>query len=108
MSAPNSLILLFCFVVAPSITISNKALIVVEGGNISLTCNASGKPTPVVTWKRLGDLRGFPQGLSLTVMNVSRTGTPDNLIRYQCTASNGVERPAKATANVTVHCKYNH
>ena len=78
-----------------------------EEGNISLTCNASGKPTPVVTWKRLGDLRGFSQGPSLTVMNVSRPGTPDNLIQYQCTASNGVESPATATANVTVHCKYN-
>ncbi len=38
-------------------------------------------------------------------MNVSRPGTPDNMIQYQCTASNGVEKRATATVNVTVHCK---
>ena len=38
-------------------------------------------------------------------MNITRPGTPDSVIQYQCTASNGVERPAKAVANITVHCK---
>ena len=41
----------------------------------------------------------------LTVVNVSRPGTPDSMIQYQCTASNVVESPAIAVANVTVHCK---
>ena len=39
-------------------------------------------------------------------MNVTRPGTPDNMIQYQCTASNGVGKHATATVNVTVHCKY--
>jgi len=39
-------------------------------------------------------------------VNVSRPGTPDNMIQYQCTASNGVETSATDTVNVTVHCKY--
>ena len=72
---------------------------------MTLSCNASGEPSPIITWTRIGDFEVFPQGSSITVLNVSRPGTPDNMIQYQCTASNGVESPAKAVANVTVHCK---
>ena len=39
-------------------------------------------------------------------MNVSRPGTPDNMIQYKCTASNGVGTSVTATVNVTIHCKY--
>jgi len=39
-------------------------------------------------------------------VNVSRPGTPDNMIQYQCTASNGVGTPATATSTIDVHCKY--
>ena len=81
-------------------------LIAVEGSNVTLSCNASGKPPPIITWTRIGDFKVFPQGSSISVVNVTRPGTPDNMIRYQCTASNGVRSPAKAVANITVHCKY--
>lgn len=77
-----------------------------EGGNITLICNTSGIPSPFVRWTRIGRSRILSQSSSLTVLNVSRPGTPDNLIQYQCTASNGVDSPATATAYITVHCKY--
>ena len=77
-----------------------------EGGNITLTCNTSGVPSPAITWTRIGQSGVLSQNSSLTVVNVRRPGTPDNMIQYQCTASNGVESPATATANITVHCKY--
>ena len=92
--------------VAPTIEISNKALIAVEGGNVSLSCNASGKPAPVITWIQVGDSEVLAQGSSISVVNITRPGTPDSMIQYQCTASNGVESPVKVVANVTVHCKY--
>ena len=94
--------------VAPTIEISNKVLIAVEGGNVSLSCNASGKPAPVITWiqVQVGDSEVLAQGSSISVVNITRPGTPDTMIQYQCTASNGVESPAKVVANVTVHCKY--
>ena len=76
-----------------------------EGNNITLMCNASGKPEPIITWTKLGSLVVLSNTSSLTIVNVSRPGTPDNMIQYQCTASNGVETPATATVNVTVHCK---
>ena len=73
---------------------------------MSLSCNASGKPAPVITWIQVGDSEVLAQGSSIIVVNITRPGTPDSMIQYQCTASNGVESAAKAVANVTVHCKY--
>ena len=92
--------------VAPSVETSNTILIAVEGSNVTLSCNASGKPPPIITWTRIGDSKVFPQGSSISIVNVTRPGTPDNMIQYQCTASNGVRSHAKAVANITVHCKY--
>ena len=72
---------------------------------MTLSCSASGKPSPIIRWTRLNDSKVFRQGSSISVVNVTRPGTPDNMIQYQCTASNGVKSPAKAVANITVHCK---
>ncbi|KAJ7380985.1 hypothetical protein OS493_004579 [Desmophyllum pertusum] len=88
---------------APSVDINPTAATVIEGNNITLTCNASGKPAPVITWKKAGESVLLSRNSSVTIVNVSRPGTPDNMIRYQCTASNGVGTNATATVNVTVH-----
>ena len=76
-----------------------------EGDNITLTCNASGKPRPVITWAKPGSSVVLSNTSFLTLVNVSRPGTSDNMIQYQCTASNGVETPATDIATVTVHCE---
>ena len=80
-------------------------MIMQEGSNISLTCNVSGKPDPSISWTKLGSSEVLSNISKLTIVNMSRPGTPDNVIQYQCTASNGVETPATATVNITVHCK---
>ena len=72
---------------------------------MTLSCHPSGKPLPIITWTRIGDSKVFPQGSSISIVNITRPGTPDNMIQYQCTASSGVKSPAKAVANITVHCK---
>ena len=83
--------------------------IVVEGNNITLSCNASGKPEPAISWTKVGGSgQVLSQNSSLTLTNVRRPGNPHNMVQYQCMASNGVETPAKAVANITVHCKYHH
>ena len=74
-----------------------------EGNNITLLCNASGKPEPSITWIRVGSSEVLSNTQILTVMNASRPGTPDNMIQYQCTVSNGVEISATAVANITIH-----
>ena len=91
---------------APSVEILNETATVVEGEDFVLACNAIGKPKPSVTWTKVGSSEVLSNTSSLTIVNVSRPGTPDNMIQYQCIASNGVETPATATVNVTVHCKY--
>ena len=96
---------LLSFAVALSVEINTTTAIVVEGNNIALFCNKSGKPDPVVTWTRLGSSEVLSNMSLLTVANVRRPGNPDNLIQYQCTASNRVENPAIAVVNVTVYCK---
>ena len=92
--------------VAPSVDVSISMMVTKEGNNISLKCNVSGKPEPSISWTRIGSLDVLSVSPSLTIVNVSRPGTADNMIQYQCTASNGVETPATATVNVTVECKW--
>ena len=78
---------------------------VVEDDNITLTCNASGKPDPSVTWTKLGRSEVLSNTSLLTIVNVSRPGTPDNMIQYKCTARNGVGTPSTDIAIVTLHCE---
>ena len=89
----------------PSITSHKICDVLVEGDNITLTCNASGKPQPVITWTKLDSSEVLSKKSSLAIVNVSRPGTSDNMIQYQCTASNGVGTPVMATINCTVYCK---
>ena len=76
---------------------------VVEGGNITLTCNTNGVPSPLIRWVRIGQCGVLSHNSSLTVVNVRRPGTSDHMIQYQCTVSNGVEISATAVANITIH-----
>ena len=92
--------------VAPSVETFYQTIIAVEGEGLVLTCNASGKPDPVIIWTKLGSSEVLFNTSSLTIVNVSRPGTADNMIQYQCTASNGVRSPAVATATISVYCKY--
>ena len=92
---------------APSVDVYPTSSVVVEGQNVTLSCNASGKPYPRLTWTKVGGLgQVLSQTSTLIVNNASRTVTTNNMIQYQCTADNGVGHPATAVANVTVHCKY--
>ena len=89
----------------PFAEVISQTGVVVEGGNISLLCSASGVPSPSVVWTQIGSSKVLSQNSSLTVANVSRPGTLNNMIQYQCTASNGVGTPATAIVNISVHCK---
>ena len=96
-----------CIVDPPSVTVHKQKVTVVENNNIRLNCdNVSGKPEPAIIWTKPGSNEVLSNTSSLDLVNVSRPGTRDNMIQYQCTASNGVGTPATATVNVTVHCKY--
>ena len=78
----------------------------VEGKSITLYCNATGKPDPTLTWTKVGNAGPLSNNAVLNTGILNRNDTINNIIQYQCTASNGVESPAKAVANITVHCKF--
>ena len=61
---------------------------------------------PTIKWTKQGSGVILSNTSSLDVVNVSRHDATDDIIQYQCTASNEVGTPATATVNITVHCKY--
>jgi len=73
-----------------------------EGSNLTLFCNATGKPTPNVTWTRVlkngrdGDVVFF--GNPWVIVNISRTATG----AYRCTAYNGIGNPVNHSLYVNV------
>ena len=100
----NLLTWLFClsFSVPASVQpITNVS--VVEGGNVSLYCDASGVPAPTVTWS--GDANKVIIGRWLNITNISRPADKrkKHLI-YQCHANNTCG-DASRVASIEVLCK---
>ena len=88
------------------VEIKETAATVVEGESITLYCNVTGKPDPTLTWTKVGNPRPLSKNAVLSTGILNRNDTINNIIQYQCTASNGVESPATAIAVITVNCKY--
>ena len=87
------------FSVPPSIQpIDNE--MVIEGGNVTLTCNASGFPAPTVYWvKTINGDRFNKTELVFTNINRSEAG------EYTCVASNPCDTRTEL-AEVDVQCKF--
>ena len=77
-----------------------------EGKSITLYCNATGKPDPTLTWTKVGNAGPLSNNAVLNTGILNRNDAINNIIQYQCTASNGVESPVTAVTNIIVHCKY--
>ena len=97
-SQKNICFLVVMFTVPPSIQpIDNE--VVIEGGNVTLTCNASGFPTPTVYWvKTSSGLRFNSTELVFTNINRSKAG------EYTCVASKPCNT-ATEVAGIDVQCK---
>ena len=100
----NLLTWLFClsFSVPASVQpITNVS--VVEGGNVSLYCNAFGFPDPTVTWS--GDVNKVIIGRWLNITNISRPADKrNNHLIYRCHANNTCG-DASRVASIEVLCK---
>ena len=92
----------FLFLDPPSIISGPINQTVNETRDLRLSCNATGNPQPLITWSK-GLVRiGVPlvdDALIVNNVNKSDSGV------YQCSASNGIGRDAKASSTVTVNCK---
>lgn len=91
---------------APFVEINKTAASVVEGKSITLYCNATGKPNPTLIWRKAGSSGALSYNAILNTGILNRNDTINNIIQYHCTASNGVESPVTAVANITVLCKF--
>ena len=74
---------------------------VLEGGNLTLYCNATGNPTPNITWTKDSSSIMVHQGETYSIVNIQRQGAGN----YKCTAWNGVGTQKTALATVAIHCK---
>ena len=93
----------------PRVSVSPASLIILEGiNNVTLMCNATGIPSPAITWRLISTAGAsiLSQSAVLNLFNISRPGTPTEELHYQCTASNGIGNPAIDNVTIIVHCKY--
>ena len=72
---------------------------ITEGGNVTLSCNASGMPSPMVSWIKVVGGEHFNES-ELVFTNVSRSQAGE----YRCEASNLCGN-ASETATIEVQCK---
>ena len=80
---------------------SSSNTVVTEGSNVVLHCNATGNPTPNITWRRNRISTVLHQGQSYIMYNINRNQAGN----YICSAWNGIGNKKNATITVTVHCK---
>ena len=71
-----------------------------EGGNVTVSCNASGTPPLMVSWIKVDDGERF-NGSELVLTNISRSEAGE----YRCEASNECGN-ALQRATIEVQCKY--
>ena len=80
---------------------------VLEGHKLTLTCEATGRPEPNITWIKekpgnQGNTVVVQEGKVLNITNVKTTDAGN----YTCTADNGLSKPENQTAYVNVTCEY--
>ncbi|CAJ1064740.1 neurotrimin isoform X1 [Xyrichtys novacula] len=85
--------------VPPKIINLSRDIIVNEGANVTLMCQASGKPEPSISWKLIsssGDLASDDEYLEIPSITRQRAGT------YECTAVNDIDTDVQ-TVDITVN-----
>ena len=101
-------------VVPPTIVHTGQPqnMVVREGDNVTLSCNANGYPPPHIVWRRedgddilLGGKKlNILEGASLRLEKISRLNMGD----YLCVASNGIPPSASNRFSIKVQCKSHH
>lgn len=98
--------LIICLFTVPPEVVVSKNQSVCKGATVTLSCNATGKPTPTITWTRVWE-NGSDSGelLSVNGFYVISNITKSSNGTYCCTASNQVRNPVNKTTEVKVESK---
>lgn len=96
-------LIIICYVIQidkPMAEVPSPDVTVNETNDLSIQCQTTGNPTPVVTWIKNGTISTFAHGSTLTLTNVTRhrAGT------YHCRAVN-ILGTVTASVHLTVQCK---
>ena len=79
--------------------INNKR--VMEGDSVTLSCNATGIPLPMVSWIKVDGHMTVSNGNELVITNINRSEAG----QYRCEVSNECGN-ASETTTIEVQCKY--
>jgi len=89
-----------CLLAVPSMIYPIQDETITEGDNVTLSCNASGIPSPMVSWTKVGGNMSTDEN-DLVFTNIKRTEAGE----YRCEASNECGNASK-TARIFVQCKF--
>ena len=87
-------------IIPPSINSSYNEVVKVD-----VTCNATGKPTPTVTWFREGSSKVHSTGKGSATLSFSSVSRID-AGQYRCKANNTAGTNETGALTLVVHCKY--
>ena len=85
----------------PNVTIEHCSAKVTEGDNATLSCNATGSPTPETAWirEKTGEILSYSKIHQITGINRNETGA------YVCLAWNGIGKNSSKSCLVVVQSK---
>ncbi|KAM9788820.1 neurotrimin [Neosynchiropus ocellatus] len=98
-SRPRTTVVHILVQVPPKIINLSKNIVVNEGTNVTLLCQAMGKPDPSVSWRFVsspGDMASDDEYLEIPSITRQRAGT------YECTAVNDIDTDVQ-TVDITVN-----
>ena len=101
------LVIAWLLLVPTNITGISGEPTVLEGNNLQLSCEASGRPEPNITWTKQepgnqGNTGVVQEGKVLTITNINRI----DAVEFTCVAYNGFGKPENRTVYVNVTCEY--
>ena len=100
--------IVFFFTDPPEITVHPEAKTKSEGENLTLSCNVTSNPVPIMSWTRDGSPVDQSGRISfsadkkqLTITHVNRTDSGE----YRCVASNELGNDTSNVSTVNIQCK---
>ena len=93
----------FIFLVSPMINYISRNVTLLERDrrNVSMYCNATGRPVAQLSWIRVRDGKTVASGNTLLISPADRLHRGE----YRCAADNGVGNAASKSAYLDVLCK---